>query len=168
MTIRLFVSAVLLLIIAACNRNPLEVVVSRCPAVAVVGDLGTFTKFEGSGQTTDDVAFTASILQIQSECSEGSSVVGETSFEISAQSGPALKDTTITLPYFVAILRDNSQIVSKKIFETTLVFDENGYAVSREVVGQYIPTIEQTRRYNYEVLLGLQIAPEDVVFNLQR
>ncbi|UTW54895.1 hypothetical protein [Kordiimonas sp. SCSIO 12610] len=168
MTIRLFVLSVLLLVVAACNRNPLEVIVSRCPAVAVVGDLGTFTKFEGSGQTTDDVAFTASIHQIQSDCDEGSSVVGQTSFEISAQSGPALKNRSLTLPYFVAVLKDNSQIVSKKIFETTLVFDENGYAVSREVVGQFIPTIDQTRRYNYEVLLGFQIDPQDVVFNLQR
>jgi hypothetical protein len=168
MTIRFFVLTALLLVIAACNRNPLEVVVSRCPAVAVIGDLGTFTKFEGAGQTTDDVAFTASLLQVRSDCEESSDVVGETSFEIAAQSGPALKNTTVVLPYFVAVLKDNSQIVSKKIFETTLVFDSNGYAVSREVIGQYIPTIEQTRRYNYEVLLGFQIDPQDVVYNLQR
>jgi hypothetical protein len=168
MTIRLFVFAVLILVVAACNRNPLEVTVSRCPAVAVVGDLGTYTKFEGVGQTTEDVAYTVSILRVRGNCEEGSRVDGETSFDIAVQGGPALREDSITVPYFVAILKDNSQIVSKKIFETRLVFDANGRAESRETIAQMIPTIDQARRYNYEVLIGLQLDPQDVVFNLQR
>ncbi len=168
MKIRFLILMLGLLVLASCNRNPLEVIVSRCPAVAVVGDLGTFTKFEGSGRTNEDVAFTASILEVRSDCSEGSSVSAETVFQISAQAGPALGERVVSLPYFVAVLKDNSQIVSKKIFQTALVFDQDGYAINREVVTQFIPTIEQTRRYNYEVLLGFQLDPNDVVFNLRR
>ena len=70
--------------------------------------------------------------------------------------------------YFIAILKDNSQIVSKEVFEVTLKFDQKGFARSREIVTQHIPTIEQARRYNYEVLIGFQMDAQDVVFNMER
>ena len=168
MHFRFFIVLFALLALAACNRNPLEVVVSRCPAVAVIGDLGTFTKFEGTQRTSEDVAYTASIFEVISDCTERSSVAGELEFQISAQAGPALANEVEQISYFIAVLRDNSQIVSKKQFEITLYFDENGHASARETLTQFIPTIEQTRRYNYEVLLGFQLDPNDVVYNLQR
>ena len=168
MSVRLVFLSALLLMLAACGRNPFEVTVSRCLAVAVVGDVGTLTRFDGTGQTTGDVEYTASIMDVESSCDEGSEVRSEVVFFVGAQAGPALASQTVTVPYFVAVLKDNSQIVSKKIFNVVLQFDESGYAYSRQVVGQRIPTIEQARRYNYELLLGFQLDPQDAVFNMER
>jgi len=168
MSVRLVILSALLLLLAACGRNPFEVTVSRCLAVAVVGDVGTLTRFNGAGYTTGDVEFTASIMDVESSCDEGSEVNSEVVFFVGAQSGPALANRIVTVPYFVAVLKDNSQIVSKKIFNVTLQFDETGYAYSRQVVGQRIPTIEQARRYNYELLLGFQLDPQDAVYNMER
>jgi len=168
MSVRFVFLSALLLMLAACARNPFEVTVSRCLAVAVVGDVGTLTKFRGDKQTTDDVAFTASIMDVESRCEEGTNVRSEVAFYIGAQSGPALANRTVTIPYFVAVLKDNSQIVSKKIFDVTLNFDDTGYAYSQQVVGQIIPTIEQARRYNYELLLGFQMNAQDAVYNMER
>ena len=168
MSLRLVIMTALLLLLAACNRNPFEVTVSRCLAVAVVGDVGTLTKFKGEGTTTGDVEFTASIMDVESRCEEADDVRSEVAFFVGAQAGPALIGKQITVPYFVAVLKDNSQIVSKKIFNVTLNFDDSGYAYSRQVIGQYIPTIEQSRRYNYELLLGFQLDPQEALFNMER
>jgi hypothetical protein len=168
MSVRFVFLSALLLMLAACSRNPFEVTISRCLAVAVVGDLGTLTRFDEPGRSTEDVKFTASISDVQSSCSEDADVRSEVSFYVGARSGPALKGKSITIPYFVAVLKDNSQIVSKRIFSVTLEFDENGIARSRQVIGQTIPTIDQARRYNYELLLGFQLNAQDAVFNMER
>jgi hypothetical protein len=163
----MFMAAIVLLV-AACNRNPFEVVVSRCLAVAVVGDVGTLTKFKGEGQTAEDHMYTASISNLSSECEEEEDVRSEVTFTVAAQAGPAMQDTSVTLPYFVVVLKDNSQIVSKKVFDVTLSFDRNGKASSVQKIGQHIPTIAQARRYDYELLVGFQMDAQEVVFNMER
>jgi len=165
---RFITPLVLALTLVACNNNPLEVTISRCPAVAVVGDTGTLTRFNGEGRTADDVMFTATISDVEVSCSESDSVSSAVSLYIAAESDGKIVNDTVTLPYFVAVLKDNSEIVTKRIFDVTLRFDGNGYAVSHEVLSQYIPTIEQARRYNYEFLVGFQLSIDDVAFNMER
>ncbi|MFC3053450.1 hypothetical protein [Kordiimonas pumila] len=162
-----FLSAVMLLV-AACNKNPLEVTVSRCFGVAVVGDVGTLTKFKGVSRTTADVEYTASIMDVTSSCVEEADVKAQLDFYIGAQAGPALANSSITVPYFVAVVKDNSQLVSKRIYDVTLKFDGSGIARSHEMLTQLIPSIEQARRYNYELLVGFQVDADSAVYNMQR
>jgi len=168
MFVRSVLLSTMLLFVAACNKNPLEVTVSRCFGVAVVGDLGTFVKFQGEGRTTEDVAYTASIMGIKSSCEESTDVRAQTSFTIGVNAGPAFIGENVTLEYFVAVVKDNSQIISKKMYDVTLSFDQAGFAESKEIISQYIPTIDQARRYNYEVLVGFQMEADDAVFNMVR
>ncbi len=168
MNVRLLGVAIMTLALAACADNPLEVTISRCPAVAIVGDTGTLTRFDGEGRTADDVMFTASISDVGVSCTEGDSVTSAVSFYVGAQSEGKVINETVTLPYFVAVLKDNSEVVTKRIFDVTLRFDENGYASSREILSQFVPTIEQARRYNYELLIGFQLSVDDVAFNMER
>ena len=58
------------LMLAACNKNPLEVTVSNCPSVAVVGDIGTLVRFDGMGQDSDNLVMTASITNVAIDCSQ--------------------------------------------------------------------------------------------------
>ncbi len=166
--IRVFGLLALASFLASCASNPLEVTISRCPAVAVVGDTGTLTRFNGDGRTDEDVIYTASISDIAVSCEEGESVTSAIGFYVSAHSDGRLVNQVITLPYFVAVMKDNSEIVTKRIYDVTLDFDQNGYAVSREVLNQLIPTIDQARRYNYELLIGFQLSPDDVAYNMER
>lgn len=166
--IRVFGLLALASFLASCASNPLEVTISRCPAVAVVGDTGTLTRFNGDGRTDEDVIYTASISDIAVSCEEGDSVTSAIGFYVSAHSDGRLVNQVITLPYFVAVMKDNSEIVTKRIYDVTLDFDQNGYAVSREVLNQLIPTIDQARRYNYELLIGFQLSADDVAYNMER
>jgi len=164
------VSVVLLvcLFVAACNKNPLEVTISRCPAVAVVGDAGVLTRFSGSGRTTGDVDYTATILDVRSSCIERDAVTNRVNFQIGVNAGPARSSDSVELEYFVVVLRDNNQIVSKKVYKSAIAFGPQGVGRVQEAVEQVIPTIAQARRYNYEILIGFQTDPGDIVFNMQR
>lgn len=160
------------LLAAACgaNRNPLEVRVQRCPAIAVVGGTATYTQFAGDGRTAEDVVLNAAITDLKLNCDQDDEVVSTVSFEIFAERGPAMRhDAALSLPYFVAVVRDNSEIVAKRIYEARLDFSGGAdRAGRREILRQVLPTIEQARRYDYEIVLGFQLTPEDVAYNLQR
>ncbi len=173
MSVRFVLMAAVSLLVTACSKNPLEVVVSNCPAVAVVGDVGTITRFLGEGRTSKDVAYTASILDVSSTCREDKDkktggVSSRVVAHVAAQRGEAFKSDEISLTYFVAVLKDNSRIVSKEIYTTTVKFDENGDGRVREVLAQEIPSIQEARRYDYEILIGFQANPQDAVYNMQR
>ena len=161
--------------LAACaNQNPLEVTVSRCPALAVAGHTGTLTRFAGGERDVDDVAFNAIITDLKIDCRQGESVAGRVTFNLVATRGPALASPAlasqdITLPYFVAILRDNNQVVTKKVFETTLRFDPGQErAGTREVIVHRLPDITRARRYDYELLVGFQLSPDELAYNVLR
>ena len=158
----------LALFLAACNKNAFEVTVSRCPAVAVVGDSGVYTRFLGQDEMVENIVFTATIQDLQISCQQGSSIEASVSFNIGVQKGLAGTEDTVTLPYFVAVLKDNNEIVSKQSFSVTYRFDQEGRASGQEIVNQYIPTIEQARRYNYEVLIGFELEAADYWFNIRR
>lgn len=161
----------LTLITTACaNQNPYEVTVSHCPALSVLGDVGTVTRFVGNGRDTDDVAYTATISSALQSCTENDDGI-ETivEFDIIATSGAALTSREVTLEYFVAEMKDNSQLVSKKIFDVTLNFNAStGTAASHQVIKSIIPTLEQAKRYDYETILGFQLTNDEAAYNIAR
>ena len=90
-------------------------------------------------------------------------------FRIVATRGPALRDEVVEVPYFVAVMRDNGEIVAKKIYRTRLVFAGGAKrAETVEEILQTIPSIEQARRYDYELLVGFQVKTDDLIFNVVR
>lgn len=159
-------------VLASCNsnKNPLEVTVQRCPAIAVVGGAGSLTRFVGDGRDAGDILYKATISDVRLECEQDGDVISRVSFTVVGQRGPAMRGAeTFILPYFVVVLRDNSEIVAKDIYDLKLGFGANDERAARqEVLRQVLPTIEQARRYDYEILIGFQLDPEDVTYNLVR
>ena len=168
MSLRFALVAALATLVAACTSNPLEVVISRCPAIAVLGDTGTLVQFAGEGRTNQDVTSISTIGNLQIECQEGSSVESQISFRIDSSRGPAGTDSSLPLQYFVAVIKDNHQIITKEVYDVTQQFDGNGLARTSEVVALTIPTIEQARRYNYEFIVGFQMSDEQAAYNITR
>lgn len=157
------------LLLGACNKNPLQVTLSRCPAVAVVSKTGTLTQFAGEGREIEDVALTAYMTHLRNECDQSDEVNSLISFDVVATRGPAAEQDSFTLPYYVVVLQDNHRIISKKVFETTIDFAPGAdRAGVREVVRQYLPDVNRARRYDYEVLIGFHLAPEDAAYNALR
>lgn len=157
------------LLLGACNKNPLQVTLSRCPAVAVVANTGSLTQFTGEGRDIEDIALTAHMTHLRNDCDQTDEVNSLISFDVVATRGPAAAQDSFSLPYYVIVLQDNHRIISKKVFEATVDFDPGAdRAGVREVVRQYLPDVNRARRYDYEVLIGFHLTPEDAAYNALR
>lgn len=171
MKLRYALVAALTLMTAACGRgNPLEVTVSNCPALSVLGDAGTVTRFAGEGRDVGDVTYTATISSAVLNCTEHEDGVDATvDFDVVARSGEALATRSVDLEYFIVVMKDNSQIVTKEIYDVTLDFDSStDSAVSHQVIATNIPTLEQAKRYDYEILIGFQLTNDEAAYNIAR
>ena len=155
--------------VASCQKNPFQVTESSCPAVSVVSNVGSLTRFVGAGRNVEDVAFDASITGIQVDCEEGDDVDMEVSFAIVVRRGPALTEDSVTLPYFVILMRDNHLITVKKLHETTIRFKDGAdRAAVRETIVQRFEDSAPAKRYDYELLIGFQLTPDQVIYNALR
>jgi len=162
----LFAVVMMMFCLAACTqRNPLLVQVERCPAVAVVGDTGTLTEFAGDGRTSEDIAYQISISDVRNACAESSRVITDLEVDFTFVAGPAYDGAPVELSYFVTVMRDNLVFVSKKTYSLTL---SAGNPLQTEQIRTVIPDVDQIRRYDYEVLVGMQVTPEQAVYNMQR
>lgn len=169
---RAFPAAAVMLLaftVASCQKNPFEVTESNCPAVSVVSNVGSMTRFVGAGRNAEDVAFNASITGINVNCAQGEGVDMEISFAIVARRGPAMAENSVTLPYFIILMRDNHLITVKQLHEANLRFAEGAdRAAVRETVVQRFEDAAPARRYDYELLIGFQLTPDEVIYNALR
>lgn len=169
MKMRLALIASLSCLVLACTKNPLEVTISSCPAVAVVGDLGSVTRFAGEGRTASDIAYTASVNDVRITCTEEENVVSYVTFDLVGRAGPALSGGSQSLSYFVAVMKDNNVVITKSIYDVALRFAPDGsIMVPKQAIQNVIPSLSQAQKYDYEILIGLQITPEEAAYNVAR
>ncbi|MEE4199842.1 hypothetical protein [Erythrobacter sp.] len=99
-------------------------VLSTCPAVGIpdyTGDITTFGSANDASLANLDV--TATITNLRSTCNdEGERVYTEASFDVLARRTDARGSRTVTLPYFVTVLRGGSAVVTKRVGEVTVTF----------------------------------------------
>lgn len=112
------------LLLAGCSSNPLQVTRTLCPATAVPQHAGTLTFFSPpSSRAADAVVATANIFNLQNQCNEGGAkVASNLRFTIGAQRPNAASEQTITVPYFVAVVKEGETLLSKQVYEATLTF----------------------------------------------
>jgi hypothetical protein len=125
LVVGLLVSA---LALSACNRNPLLVKRSSCPAVAIPSYAGSVTKFDPpQSRNADAIDFTAQLSDVQGSCTEGAEYLAtEVAFTVTAQRrrpGPARE---VYLPVFIGLAQGGNVLVSKQLTGVTLAFPEGG------------------------------------------
>ena len=114
------------LALGACNRNPLLVKRSSCPAVAIPTYAGQYTRFNpAQSRDADAIEFTAQISDVQSNCVEGTdTLMTDLTFTVTAQRrkpGPAQQ---VYLPIFVALAQGGNVLVSKQVTGVLVKFEE--------------------------------------------
>lgn len=114
------------LTLAACNRNPLLVKRSQCPAVAIPTFVGSVTQFDPpQSRNADAIALTAQISDVDALCQEGPEYLStDVTFTVTAQRrqpGPAKE---VYLPMFVAMAQGGNVLVSKQVTGVLLKFEE--------------------------------------------
>lgn len=123
----------LALAVAGCNKSG-ELVVDQgvgvtsvltaCPAVGVPDFTGDITQFRNAGDTSlGNVDLTGALTNLRSTCNEaGERVYTEASFTVQARRADTRGSRTVTLPYFVTVLRGGTSVVSKRVGSVTLTF----------------------------------------------
>jgi hypothetical protein len=115
--------ALVALALAGCERNPLVVKRSACPAVAVAAYAGDITLFQGATPDAANVDVEASITNLRDECAETTdNFVTRISYDVVARRADAAQARTVTLPVFAAVVQAGNIINAKQIATVTVDF----------------------------------------------
>lgn len=116
-------------------------VLTTCPAVGIPDYTGDITTFrDASDRSLASLDVSAAITNLRPTCNDtGEKVYTEASFEVHARRTDTRGARTVTLPYFVTVLRGGSAVVSKRVGQVTLAFaDGQERAVATAKVGSFV------------------------------
>jgi len=140
-------------------------VLSTCPAVGIpdyTGDVTTFRPGEDRSAASLDVS--AAITDLRATCNDtAEQVYSEATFTVHARRTDARGARTVTLPYFVTVLRGGSAVVSKRVAEVTLTFadgQERASATAR--AGAYVTKADASLPENIREKITRRRRPGEV------
>lgn len=153
---RLTAAAVLAIALAGC-RGTGDIVVDEgvgitavrtaCPAVGVPDYTGDITLFRTPGVTTaDNIDVVAALTDVRSTCNDsGDKVYATATFNVLARRTDTRGARSVTVPYFVTVLRGGTAVISKRVGEVTLNFADGQERASASGAGSaYIDKAEAT------------------------
>jgi hypothetical protein len=113
-----------LLLLAGCNKNPLQVTRSLCPAVAIPQYTGDTTLFApANSRDASAIDVTATIINLRGTCTESPEQLGTlVNFDVVAQRRDAGPARTVIFPYFIAMVQGGNVIVSKQVSNVAVNF----------------------------------------------
>ena len=116
-------------------------VLTSCPAVGIPDFLGDVTTFSGDGaQTYANLDVSATMTNLRTTCDDtGEKVYSEATFDVVAQRKDVRGSRSVTLPYFVTVLRGGTAVVTKRVGEVKLTFaDGSGRAQASGKAGSFV------------------------------
>ncbi len=135
MTLRPATTAALLAVLAlgGCKRSGeldttqgvgISAVRSACPVAGVPAGTGDITLFDPvNSRDASAIDVVATLTNLRANCVEGGDTITSTlSFDVQARRNRTDAARTVTLPYFITVVRGGSQVVSKRVAQVTLTF----------------------------------------------
>ena len=118
-----------------------------CPAIGIPDYTGDVTLFRTPGDSTAaNIDVVAAMTNVKSQCNDGgdtgAKVFVSTTFDVLARRTDTRGARQVQLPYFVAVLRGGSAVVSKRIGTLTLNFADGQERA--QVSGQGSAYIDRT------------------------
>jgi hypothetical protein len=144
-----------------------------CPATAVLSDAVTVTKLKPgatSGQAIPaNVAFTAEMSQAKLDCNynrEKNTLNVDINFAVKATRGPAATGADPQLDFFVAIIDADNNVISKQVYhEKPEMEGRMSNVYTQNVTNFRVPLAMDKRPYDYEILTGFQLTPDELAYN---
>ena len=159
-----------LALLAGCGKSSIRSEIPKliCPAVGLVKDTTTLTRFrEGGSYDTDDVLYSAFLSRMTSNCAkDGNEIIADIAFNVTGVKGPASGTDQISLPYFVAVTTQGGGILSKQVYNSVIDLSKGGRGSVREHLNLHLDAGETKDLHDYEVLIGFQLSDDDLVYNL--
>ena len=120
---------------------------SACPSVGIPQNTGDVTTFRTPGATTaDNIDVVAAMTNVRSQCNDaGAKVFTNVTFDVQARRSDARGARTVTLPYYVVVLRGGRAVISKRIGQVALTFaDGQDRVTARGQGAAYVDKAEAT------------------------
>lgn len=97
---------------------------SACPAVGIPDYTGDVTVFRSAGdQSASNIDLVAAMTNVRSQCNDaGEKVYTSVTFDVLAKRTDVRGARTVTVPYFVTVLRGGRAVVTKRVGQATLTF----------------------------------------------
>jgi hypothetical protein len=116
-------------------------VLTLCPSVGIPDYTGDVTTFRSADdRTIGSLDVSAAMTNLRATCNEtGDRIYSEATFDVNARRTNTSGARTVTLPYFVTVLRGGGAVVSKRVGQVTLTFaDGQERAVGTGKVGSFV------------------------------
>jgi hypothetical protein len=144
-----------------------------CPASAVLSDAVIVTKLKPGtppGQRNPaNVAFTAEMSQAKLDCNydrDKNRLSVDIDFAVKATRGPAAAGPDPQLDFFVAVVDTDNNIVSKTVYHGQPELRGKQTNIYTQNVNNYpVPMATDKRPYDYEILTGFQLTPDELAYN---
>ena len=144
-----------------------------CPSTAVLSDAVTVTKLKPGTQAAlpnpANVAFTAEMSQAKLDCNYDRSqnkLSVDINFAVKAARGPAATGTDPQVDFFVAVVDADNNIVSKIVYHGQADLGGRATNIYTQNVRNFaVPLGMDKRPYDYEILTGFQLTPDELAYN---
>ncbi|HXJ01606.1 MAG TPA: hypothetical protein VNH44_10305 [Micropepsaceae bacterium] len=144
-----------------------------CPVTAVLSDAVTVTKLKPGTPATQpnpaNVAFTAEMSQAKLNCTYDrvqNRLTLDINFAVKATRGPAAAGSDPQLDFFVAVVDADNTIVSKNVYHGQPEMNGRASNVYTQSVDSFpVPLAMDKRPYDYEILTGFQLTPDELAYN---
>jgi hypothetical protein len=124
---------------------------TACPATGIPDYTGDITVFRAGGtKAAEDIDVTATMTNLRTQCNDGSNsgnaqVYATTSFDVLARRSDVRGARQVVLPYYVAVLRGGSSVVTKRVGQVVLNFADGQERAQASAQGAaYIDRAEAT------------------------
>lgn len=137
-----------------------------CPRVGILGDAQKATQYrDGPGRDLTDVTFETELLDYNGGCKfedKQTTVVISFILQVGATRGPAATQPEAQVPYFVALVDKQQNVLSRSRFVARIPFkDGQRRVVVGDELEQVLP-LSGRRTSEFEILIGLEVPPDQL------
>jgi hypothetical protein len=144
-----------------------------CPATAVLSDAATVTKFKqgvsAAMAKAADISFQAEMSQAKLDCNYNrtdNKLAVSIRFAVRAARGPGAAASDPQLPFFVAIIDSDNNIVAKSMYNSQPQMSGRTNNTYTEAVSSFpVPLAMDRQPSDYEILTGFQLTPDELAYN---
>nr|WP_314072445.1 hypothetical protein [uncultured Roseococcus sp.] len=145
-----------------------------CPSLTLPADLADLTRYRpGSPPDLSSVVLDARVTGVDASCRRGrrdQSVDATISMRFQIDRGPAAPSRAVQLPWFIALLDADNNVINRQSFVLPAQFGVNTTraAVGSRPVEISFPVNQQRRAQDYRIMVGFQLTEEELAQNRRR
>ncbi len=158
------------LALAGCDSTPQDYFAPPCPKPTIMADLADLDLYRpGGGSDASDLAYSVRVTGLSGTCSTGKTrgtTNATVSMSIAVNRGPAGVARVLTVPYFIAVVKDG-EVLDKTAYAMDAQFTTTTGTVAlvTDPVSLLLPTPQGVSSADYRIVGGLQLSPAQVERN---